>query len=699
MGLYLLATCLSAFLLFQVQPVMARLILPTFGGGPSVWSACLSFFQAALLLGYLYAHLQVRYLSPKHQAITHCGILLLSIALLPIGVNVTPGMLDGTGPALSILILLSLSIGIPFVLLAASAPLLQHWYGSVFRLKSPYRLYALSNAGSLLALISYPVLIEPAITLGTQVTTWSVLYAMLVVAFGGCGLLYIKARGTDNRNHPALKENSNANKASLTDKVMWMALAACGTVLLLSVTNQISQNIAVVPFLWILPLSLYLLSYILCFARDSWYRRVIWWPVALLSLCLLLVDLHTNVEIQQTSLAWQITVLCSTLFAGCMICHGELVRRRAAVDGLTTFYLYVACGGAVGGGFVNFLAPALFNGFWELHLSLLGFVMLAAICWIFDGSRPLSDRRSIMISALSASLVLGLAVSLVDLAMKSDSHSIHVTRSFFGVIQVREQHKGETGHIRNLYHGKVSHGLQVMRPDRRVLATAYYGEKSGLGVSLQHHPNRRAQDAASRNLKIGVIGLGTGSTAALTQSGDRLRFYEIDPAVKTVAQEYFHFLELDRAKIEVVLGDARVRLQQELESLGSHQFDVLAVDAFSSDSIPVHLLTAEAFELYRHHLAADGVLALHITNLYVDLLPVVYAAAEQQGMSAILVKDRGKRWFEYKSEWILMSGKHEIIESLATLKSAGPLPLEAAASKVLWTDDFSNLFELLNWRG
>ena len=698
MGPFLIAVCLSAFLLFQIQPIIARFILPTFGGGPAIWSACLFFFQAALLLGYLYAHLQVKYVNPTRQVLFHACLLLASVALLPIGFAQFPEWSASSHPALSILLLLAVTIGPLFVLIAASAPLLQHWYARVFPNRSPYRLYALSNFGSLLALLSYPILVEPGLALSDQAEAWSVLYILLALVLIACGLQYRKSNnliGEDNQENALNKSDPGL---SFSDRVRWIALAGCGTILLLSVTNQLTQNVAAVPFLWILPLSLYLISYIISFERDRWYRRWFWWPLAALSIFLLLQDMYAEISTDRGSLAWQIALLCSSLFTGCMICHGELARSRSVASRLTSFYLYVALGGALGGGFVNFLAPVLFNGFWELFLSLLGVVLLAGICWY--SARSTDTHRFVSVSFFAAwvLMLISMSYTMSALIRYEQEAAIHITRTFFGVIEIGEERKNTIGHARELFHGNTAHGLQVMHPERRHLPTGYYGRSSGLGESIRHHPKRLSESISQRNLSIGVIGLGTGSTAALTQPGERLRFYEIDPEMETVARDYFHFLELPKADIEIVIGDARITLQQELDTQGSQAFDLLAVDAFSSDSIPVHLLTEEAFQLYQAHLAEDGVLAIHITNLYVDLLPVMHSAATYLGMETVIVTDPGKRWFEYPSEWVVMSHNENLIGTLRTLKSARPWPEKARLQTLRWTDDFSNLFALLEWQ-
>jgi len=694
MASFLLATFIGAFLLFQVQPVIARFILPAYGGSPAVWTACMMFFQVALLVGYLYAHLLATYVPPKRQPKIHLALLVLSLAFLPIG---TPDFwvpsVDGQ-PAVEILGLLSVSVGVQFVLASASAPLLQHWYSGVFPGKSPFRLYALSNLGSLCALLSYPVLIEPRLTLDTQAMTWSFLYFILAGIFVLCGIAFIRSSAENQAG-----ESGGAVVAPVTvlDRMLWVSLAACGSIVLLAITNQICQDVAVVPFLWILPLSLYLVSFIICFDKDAWYLRPVWFSLLFLSLALLLRLMFEEFTDESTALGYQIFIYCFALFTCCMVCHGELARRRSATPHLTTFYLYVALGGAIGGVFVNLIAPVLFSGFWELHVAIVFTVVLAGVCLFVDKELISTTRRRAALSSIWSLLVVGVVILLVQQVVSGRTQSIYVDRSFFGVLYVDEWDVGTPDHERALYHGSIQHGRQLLHSSKERFATSYYGINSGGAVAIRRHPRRFVPDPAARGLRIGVVGLGVGTLSTFGTALDSIRYYEINPQVEQVAREYFTYLDNGEAATEVVLGDARVSMQRELDEAGSNQFDVLVLDAFSGDSIPVHLLTEEAFGLYAQHLRGGGILAIHITNQYIDLSSIVRTASLRQvGKDAVWVENNSRRWFEDSNDWVLISHNRGFLVSHSVRAVQTPWDEDEPRS-IRWTDDFSNLFEVIDW--
>lgn len=693
MGPFLLAIFLSAFLLFQLQPIIARHILPWYGGGPALWTACMMFFQVALLIGYLYAHLLAKNVPAKRQPILHVSLLTLSLLLLPIS---TPDSWVPTvsgQPAVEILALLSISVGIPFVLISASGPLLQHWFSGVYRGKSPFRLYALSNLGSLAALLSYPILFEPQFTIDSQATTWSFLYLALVPIFALCGIAFSRSSADGRANGP---EVAVLQPVTLLDRTLWVSLTACGSTVLLAMTNQICQDVAVVPFLWVLPLSLYLITFIICFDKDAWYVRGVWLSLLFIALVLLLRLMFQEFTDDSVSLIYQVGVYCFALFTCCMICHGELARRRSAAPHLTTFYLYVALGGAIGGVFVNLVAPVLFTGYWELHVALASTVILAGVCVGIDKKRIETKQRRTAFASMWSLVVAAFVVLLVLQIRTGRVDTIYVDRSFFGVMYVDEWDVDTPDHERHLYHGKVQHGRQLLHPYKQRWAGSYYGADSGVAAAIQQHPRRLAPDPAARGLNIGVVGLGVGTLSTFGTEMDSIRYYEINPQVEQIAHKYFHYLKNGKAATEIILGDARISMQREFSESGSNEFDVLVLDAFNGDSVPVHLLTEEAFDLYAKHLRDDGILAVHITNEYLDLSPVVRIASRRLGKDAIRVKGAAKRWYEDHNDWILVSNNREFMDSQA-LRSIQTAWNEVEPRPIRWTDDFSNLFQVIDW--
>ena len=690
MGSFLLSIFLSAFLLFQIQPIIARYILPWYGGSPTIWTACMMFFQVALLLGYLYAHLLANHVPPKRQAGLHLILLTLSLLLLPIGTPESWTPETSGQPALEILALLSISVGIPFVLISASGPLLQHWFSGVYPGKSPFRLYSLSNVGSLAALLTYPVLIEPNFTIDNQAITWSILYFVLILLFASCAVLYWR-RGSDQMTASA--DQAPIKPVTMLDRTLWVSLAACGSTLLLAITSQISMDVAVVPFLWILPLSIYLITFIICFDKDGWYQRGVWMSLLFVALVLITRLMFLEFTSETESLAYQIFVYSFALFTCCMVCHGELARRRSSVPHLTSFYLYVALGGAIGGIFANLIAPVLFTGFWELHIALVGTVILAGVCIGVDNELIKTRQRFTTAWSIATIVFIGILVNQVQ---DGRENSIYVDRNFFGVLYVDDYDAGTNEHERQLYHGRIQHGRQLMRGNVRRLPTSYYGLNSGVAAAIQRHPRRSSSDPTAHGLNIGAIGLGVGTIATYGTRADSIQFYEIDPNVEHVARNYFHYLEDGKAATRVVLGDARISMQRELENNGSNEFDVLILDAFSGDAIPVHLLTEEAFDLYDKHLSDDGILAAHISNEYIDLGPLIRNAAQRLNMDAVWIEGPANRSYEDGNDWILISRNQEFMNSrgLHSIQTdwSDPIP-----KPVRWTDDFSNLLELVYW--
>jgi hypothetical protein len=693
---YVLAIFLSAFLLFQVEPIIARYILPWFGGTPAVWTTCMLFFQVFLLGGYAYAHLLASHLSPRYQALVHLSLVVCSLVLLPI----TPGDAwkpDGNeNPMLAIVLLLLVTIGVPFLLVSASGPLLQHWFNRVHPTVSPYRLYAVSNLGSLLGLVSYPFFIEPQLGLRTQTVLWSAGYGLYAVmcAWGARPLFRLATRNESSRNpgYPAGK------KPRLPESLLTLALAACGSIVLLASTNQICRDIAVIPFLWVLPLSLYLISFILCFDHPRWYDRRVWVPVLLTSLSVVVYLLHQDYADSEMNVYLQIVIYSAALFACCMACHGELVRLKPPASYLTSFYLMVALGGALGGVFVSLVAPFIFKGYWEFHVGLVATMILLGLC-LYRTGEPL--RSPLVLWSGRILWVGGIAALAGFLGLhiqEQQASTILTKRNFYGVLRVKETDIGTNYATRFLYHGRISHGRQFLTPGRDSYPTAYYGPFSGISLAISRHPrqlklNNPEDRVRQGGLQVGNIGLGVGTIAAYSRPGDTYRFYEINPDVDRIARDYFTYLKDAKGAQQVVLGDGRISLERELADQNRQPFDILSVDAFSGDGIPVHLLTREAFALYREHLQPDGILALHITNLHFDFTPVIRALAGESGKQALWIKDvadreRGNNY----SEWVLVTSNQAFLKDPFVNFRIAPWP---TLREIVWTDDYSNLFHVV----
>jgi hypothetical protein len=667
---------LSAFLLFQIQPMIGKFILPWFGGTPAVWSTAMLFFQIFLTGGYAYAYWLVK--RPR-QGWIHIALLGVTIALLTaLGLGwpspVTPAAdmrpADVSFPVFDIFLLLTVSVGLPYFVLAANSPLMQAWFSRVSPEQSYARLYALSNAGSLLGLLAYPLLIEPAFSLRQQGWLWA-----------GGFLLFALVVGIISRRANALPHTTGSvpagERPSMSLRVLWIILSGTASLFLLSVTNQISQEVAVIPFLWILPLAIYLLSFILAFSDSRWYsRRVYALLFSLASLAMLWVLLRA----ESLNVLAQILIYCILLFLGTMTCHGELYRLRPPAAHLTDFYLMASVGGALGGIFVNLIAPFLFTGYWEFYLAwLLTIVLLAVMLWPRLSAQVNFQARLMALSFFAALLLLSLGLNRYQ-------NALFVERNFYGVIRVKQW----DGDAVAMIHGMTVHGIQFSAD--RARPTAYFAGNSGVGLLLQNYPR------LEKGLRVGILGLGAGTLAAYGQPGDVYRFYEINPAVINLAQGqggYFSFLRDSRADVSVVPGDARISLGQELADGGSRNFDVLVLDTFSSDSIPVHLVTQEAFALYLEHLAPNGVIAAHISNRHLDVQPVLWQLAQEFGLEIIRVENpAGANDGSFLSEWVLLARDPAILE-IPEIRSRA-ISFDGYSSPLrLWTDDYSNLFQIL----
>jgi len=915
MLIFTLTIFLGALLLFQVELIIGKTILPWFGGTSAVWITCMLFFQVVLLAGYAYGHALDR-ARTRAQARLHQLLLLATVATLAAQFYLwhSPLILDASwkpraegNPLLQILTLLTISVGLPYLVLASTAPLLQSWWRRLYPQRSPYPLYAVSNFGSFLGLVSYPFLVEPFLTLKTQALAWSIGYAAFVAGCAYCAVrasrmgvggdagaieesgraegrgttfkpaaplqervgamdssavgrdvipnpaptLFVGGAGAGSTWSPrqngegsafALPRSGNRVDSGLAERprarivLLWLSLAACASALLLATTNQLCKNVAAVPLLWVLPLAIYLLTFTLCFESDRRYSRKWFHPAFALGTFLVCFVLATGAG---KNLPAQIAIYSFSLFAACMVCHGELARLKPDPRHLTLFYLVVAAGGVLGGLFVALVAPYLFVGYWEYEVSVWLAALLFLVVlyrdrnsWLYNtrvpaplvligaaallpesmalavgstqlaGSIPSvvvivgalfflqgqSKRRKAKSTGSAATAAASLRLGLGDddsaapaLSLAGDAHmaelkpgptfdpsaresdadlgassatpiahsprgavaprrtalgqprrnkfsliascaivllvlgatlttvakatlgQIASVRNFYGALTIDHQFPNERD--RDAYalkHGEIFHGFEFLAPQRHLVPTSYFSEDSGLGLLLA--PHLHAADPATP-LRIGDVGLGIGTVAAYARPGDSVRFYEINPQVVMLASDprYFQFLHDSAAPVNTVLGDGRLSLERELAQGAHDDYDVLIVDAFNGDAVPVHLLTIEAFRLYAQRLKhPGGVLAMNVTNTFLDLRPVVIAAAERLGFASLWVHCDGDGLVSYTNDWVLLSrdrGRLDAIAATANDSASHPntraARLQAPESR-LWTDDYSNLFQALS---
>jgi hypothetical protein len=659
---------LGAFLLFLIEPLIAKLILPWFGGSAAVWATCLVFFQTALLLGYLYADATIRRLSPRRQSVLHLSLLLVSLLWLPIAPQMFWRSHVTVDPAWRILGLLTFSIGLPFLLLSSTSPLLQTWYARRAPDRSPYHLFALSNLASLLALLSFPFLIEPRLSSRHQGALWSIGYALFALC---CALSAWISRSYPPIAPAATEKSQEEAAPSFSTKLLWLGLAACSSMMLLAATNHLSENVAPIPLLWIVPLALYLLSFAMVFAKRQFYSR--WFVARLLAVALGAAGYAIYDSSITHAIQISVPLFCSALFVVCFFCHGELVQRKPAVRYLTSFYLTIALGGALGAVCVGLLAPHILSGIYELPIVLLLTAILASVVlW----------REGWSARIFWACVTVSMGAVLVYNVRTMRESTVAMMRNFYGALRIQEFRTGLKLPYRSLVHGTIEHGAQYLSFPENRNPTTYYGRRSGAGLAL-----RFCCDGPKR---VGVIGLGAGTLAAYGKPGDSFRFYEINPQVVSVANGWFTFLKQSPAKIEIILGDARLSLESE----PSQQFDVLAVDAFSGDAIPVHLLTKEAFAVYFRHLKPDGILAVHTSNTYLRLAPVVKMLAEDADYASRLISsEEDTTMMVSPADWVLVTRNQEFLNKQETF--VGSENILVPPHLRLWTDDYNNLYEIL----
>lgn len=674
-------TFLGAFLLFQVQPLVGNAVLPWFGGAPGAWIVAMLFFQTALVGGYALVHFATRHLTPHGRTVAFVAVAAAAALLLPILPRDVWKPRPTDDPVLSMLLMLAACVGGPYLALSMTGPMVQEWHHRAVTGGSPYRLYALSNLGSLLGLITYPLAVEPALDLRAQSRLWSCCYIAYVGLAAVCAW-WMPRRAYDAKSDAvaggaAGRRRVEQKTVSVTarDAAIWIGLAAAGSTMLLAVTNHLCQDLPSVPFMWIGPMVSYLSSFIICFDRPQWCRRELWGTATVILVPITCMKLE--------SFAAQATLHLLMLFAVCMLCHGELAKRRPAPQQLTLFYLLIAVGGALGGLFVGVVAPLIYERYWEWMAGTVG-------AFLFGATALMQSLRNLLPGRIAGAFAVAVPIfGVVGIGFlhreQFNRYEVEAERNFYGVIYLDagfdDHDQPEWVAMRS---GSTVHGSQFLDAERRRLPTTYYGVESGIG-----HLLRAGGDGPPRH--IGVVGLGGGTLAAYGRPVDRLRFYEINPAVVSLAKERFRYLGETPSAWEIVLGDARLSLERETPQ----EFDVLVLDAFSSDSVPTHLLTLEAFGVYLRHLRADGVIAAHVSNQHLHLSPILAAAARRLALSGISIynaenlEEVGKA-----SLWVLLTRRADTLvwQRLMTLNAT---PLESIDATTLWTDHFKSLLPLL----
>lgn len=811
---------LSAFLLFQVQPLVSKYILPWFGGSPAVWTTCMLFFQTLLFGGYAYAHFLSQRLQPGRQAALHLAVILTALVLVLWGVvpNESWKPNESGDPIGRILLLLAASVGLPYFVLSTTGPLVQAWFARSFPGKTPYRLYALSNIGSLLALLSYPVFFERIFAVQQQAVFWSWGFAAFAILCGVAALWIWKAEGENGKAEgrkqdeqfgvdglvidpsrdregaePATLQTANTANVppNAWQRALWLLLPAAASTTLLATTNHICTDVAVMPFLWVAPLSLYLLTFIVAFDHPRWYRPGLIAAITMLAIYGATLgiggtDLYKSgysgqaihwvrnhlatwqgVSSEQfpktleisIGLAMYLTIDFIAMFGTCLLCHGELVRLRPHPRYLTSFYLMISAGGALGGLLVTLVAPHIFKTYFEWELATyFGFLLAMGLLIrsiVKTSSNQAMPSRSVSRLAIAVPVLLLGALAVADMTdyLKYPTDGVLLrTRNFFGTLLVREFDTDKADHCIIFKHGATTHGLQYANQDRRCEPTTYYTEFGGAGrtlnylhglpqapalldddddekrektnaatnvaniheiKALEHAHAQRANgesDKPRKGLKIGAVGLGAGTLATYVAPGDSISFYEINPQVIDIAQDarYFTFLSDCKARgaqCEVKLGDARLTLERELNQGHPQHYDLLVLDAFSGDAIPAHLLTEDAFKIYEQHMANeksdshDGTIAIHIQNHYVNLEPVARGIAERFGYKTVRIESpyiKGQGILH--SNWVILTRNPELLAALKPFAAAPETAQtsdEHAKPAVLWTDGQNNLFDVL----
>lgn len=689
---------LSAFLLFQVQPMISKFILPWFGGSPGVWTTCMLFFQVVLFGGYTYAHLLTK-LPHRMQWLIHGALLLAAVLMLPIAPSEAMKPVGDEDPAIKILLLLLSSVGLPYFALSSTGPLVQVWFSRASRGGAPWRLYALSNLGSLAALVSYPFFFEVKWDVLEQTTLWSFAFGVFALV---SALLVWRDRTLPPEHveaeDPLAESPLPGHAPTWWRRVLWLVLPALASVLLLATTNHVCQDVAVVPFLWVIPLSLYLLTFIICFEHERWYQPVLWSLIAVPAILLAAgyteLDWDWSNKIQlpwgaKFTLPWEwdlsykleLVICFGAMFLGCMMCHGELVRLKPDPKHLTEFYLWMSAGGATGGLLVSLVAPRVFTTYLEWPIGLMAVFVIGMVPLIREALR---FRMPAVKWALAAPVLACIGAGLYFMEDWGFylPERLERVRNFYGAISVEEESEDDYGYWRTLHHGGIVHGLQNFGEGDREEPFSYYAHESGIGRALDSLADK--PDA-----RVGVVGMGTATVAAYGKPGHVFRFYEINPAIVRMAQTHFTYLadmEKRGGKVEIEIGDARLSMERE----ESQQFDVLLLDAFSGDSVPVHLLTKEAFQIYQRHMKPNGIIVVHCTNRYLSLASVVQATADELGYGTTRIGTDMEGDYDI-TDYLLLTHNQDFLKAH---------PSESPFDEVLlnvpgWTDKRHNLFTIL----
>ena len=677
----------SALLLFQVQPMASKAILSWFGGASSVWTTSMLFFQTILVAGYCYAHLMSRW-PIQRQFKIHAMLVLSACVFLPLSFAAPEATKASIHPIPTILLLLLATVGLPYFVLSTTGPLVQSWYGLTQGQGTPYRLYSLSNIGSLTALITYPFLMEVYLDIPTQSQVWSLGYLLFALSVGALGWQCVQLGGsTKVESEPpktVVKPAPNIKQA-----LKWTGLAALASTLLLAVTDQLTQDVAVIPFLWILPLAIYLFSFIIAFDNSKWYFRKSFATATATGILVLSLyyiretaDNYLGTPLFQ-SIAENVivytTMVAIVFFLICMTCHGELFRLRPDKQHLTFYYLCVSIGGAFGGFFVSVVCPLIFSQYHEYHLGLITTFTLAGLILV----KQVLNKNGVL--QLTVVIPVGLAFGLVVLSQwqMTQNQAAIATRSFYGTLQVSPKtyaHDPGKQYL-ELRHGRVVHGSQIIDDSLSIKPTTYYGLNSGIGQVFKVLEDRADKD-------ITAVGLGVGTLSVYARRGDVLRFYEINPDVIEIAQTHFSYLEKSPTNIETIAVDGRMGIQ----SLPSNSTDLLILDAFSSDAIPVHLLALEAFDVYLDRLRRDGVICVHISNNHLDLTPVLFGIAQHHDLSFRVINSTGKE-DTFDAQWGIFSTNTQFTAMLDEQTSAiQPTNIKQISP---WTDHYSNLLQII----
>lgn len=671
-------TLLGAFLVFQVQPVISKCVLPWFGGTPAVWTTCMLFFQLLLFGGYVYAHFLRTFLSPAAQGCVHLTLLASAALMLPIEPSDAWKPEGSESPTLHLLWMLAAHVGLPYFVLSSTGPLVQAWLSYRDQSDRVYRLYALSNAGSLGALLSYPFLVEPLLSVSGQSLAWSLMFCGFVIVQGILAIGLLGVRKSTWVTHESTGKSSSVDQApTWRSRGIWVGLPALASTMLLVVTSHVCQDIAVIPFLWVLPLSLYLLSFVVCFDSPQWYKPKWIAATTLLSIVTIQTKHVLPGSIELLVEAGSYIVM---LFGVCLLCHGEVARLKPKASFLTQYYMLLSAGGAIGGVIVAIVCPLLLSTHLEVPCSLalvtsLTFVMFFACRSWNQTQYDWSAAYRLRFAAAIMVIVPPLAITLAP-----QDETVASERNFFGVLQVLRDDDGL-----RLVHGRTIHGMQL-RGERNREPTTYYGRESGVGLAMT------ALQSDRDNLKIGVVGLGCGVLATYGRARDQFDMIEINPAVVDIANEHFTFLGDSDAEIRTHLGDGRLVL----ERMQDRRFDLLVLDAFSSDAIPAHLLTTEAIDLYRQRLAGEGVLAIHVSNNHLDLAPLVHRLAAASGLESRAIGSTGDPSNGTQPAlWMLLAKKSHSLWSHRLLADALPSSPENLVGAPLWTDQHHNLVSVL----